>query len=240
MSLATHRARSVGELVDATFILYRAHFATMLTVAMIFMAPVALLKGVIPAEFGQLTEIVGNLLAPIAQGAIISIVAAVVERGETLSSGDALRSTTGRGGSLIAVQIASGLMMMIGLVFLIVPGVIALAWTAVAAPVVMIERVGYSKAIERSRELGRGRRKHALGALLLSWGIAFLIISGTGLVLGAVGADERSTEVVGWLVFAGVVPIPTITLALLYYDLRIRTESADLDAMISELPAPAV
>jgi hypothetical protein len=238
MTLADHRPRTIGEIVDATFNLYRAQFATIVTVALLIVGPPAILKVVLPAEFQRVLDFVANLLVPIVQGAITSIVVATVERGETATAGDAFRSTGERSGSLIAVQIASGLMVFIGLVLLIVPGVIALAWTAVAIPVVMIERLGYSKAIDRSRALARGRRGHVLGTLLLSWGIGLLIMLGAGVVAGVVGASDRSTDVLVDLLFGAVLPIPTIAMALLYYDLRVRTESADLDAMISELPAP--
>lgn len=237
MSLATHRPRTIGEIVDATFLLYRAHFATIITVAMLVVAPPAIIKVVVPAEFERILDLIGNLLIPIGQGAITSIVAAAVERGETLSSGDALRSTGGRTGSLIAVQIAAGLMVVIGLILLVVPGLIAFAWTAVCIPVVMLERLGYSKAIDRSRALSRGQRGHVLGTLLLSWGLALLIMLGAGLIVGALGtAGERIGNALVELSFALVIPIPTIAMTLLYYDLRVRTESADLDAMISALP----
>ena len=238
MSLASHRPRNIGEIVDATFILYRAHFATIITVAMLVVAPPAILKAVVPADFARILELVGNLLIPIGQGAITGIVAAAVERGETLNGGDALRSTTGRTGSLIAVQIASGLMVFIGFILLVVPALIALVWTAVAVPVVMVEQLGYSKAIDRSRALGRGKWRHVFGTLLLSWGLAFLIMFGAGIILGVLGAGDRIGDVLASLLFAVVLPVPTIAMTLLYYDLRVRTESADLDAMISALPTP--
>ena len=239
MSLATHRTRSVSEIVDATFVLYRAQLATIVTVMMIVIAPFSILKAVLPAALWPVLDLACQLLIPVAQGAIVSIVAAAVERGESLAGGDALRSTSGHAGSLLAATIASGLLVMIGLVLLVVPGVIAAAWTAVVIPVVMLERVGYSKAIERSRALGRGRRGHVLGTLLLSWAIAFLLLMSGGLGIGMLRAGDLATDVLSWLIMAIALPIPTIATALLYYDLRVRTESADLDAMISELPAPA-
>ena len=240
MSLATHRARTIGEIVDATFRLYQAHFATVITVAVIVVAPTALLKMVVPFEFAQVLEIIGNLVIPIAQGAITAVVVAAVERSETLSSGDALRGIGDQAGSLLAVQLASGLMVFIGLVLLLVPGVIAIAWTAVCVPVVVIERVGYTKAIDRSRALGRGQKGQVFGTLLLSWGIVLGASVGEGLVIGMLGAaGNRIADVLAELLFAVMLPIPTIAVTLLYYDLRVRTESADLDAMISALPAVA-
>lgn len=238
MSLARHRSRSVGEIVDATFSLYRANFSTIVTVAMLIVAPPAIAKVLAPVEAERIIDFIGNILIPISQGAIATIVAAAVERGETLNVGDALRSTTGRTGSLIAVQIASGLMAFIGLVLLVVPALVALVWTAVCVPVVMVEQLGYSKAIDRSRELARGRWRHVLGTLFLSWGVALLLILGAGVVVGLLGLDDRIAGLVVELLFAMVLPVPAIAMTFLYYDLRVRNEGADLDVMMSALPAP--
>jgi hypothetical protein len=237
MSLASHRPRSVGGIVDATFNAYRANFATFVTVALLVIAPPAIAKLLVPAALERIIDLVGNLLIPIGNGAIAIIIAAAVERDEALDAGEALRLSSGRSGSLIAVQVASGLMVLIGLVLLVAPALIALVWTAVAVPVVMVEEVGYSEAITRSRALARGRWKHVLGALVLSWGIALLLLVGAGVVMGALGADGPVAGLMIDLLFAVVLPVPAIAMTLLYYDLRVRAESADLDAMISALPA---
>lgn len=236
MSLAKHRPRNVGEIVDATFTFYRANFVTIVTVTMIVAVPPAIVKLAVPADFVRLVDFIGNLLIPIAQGAIALIVAATVERGETLDVGQAYRGTKGRKRSLIAVQIASGLLVGIGFILLIVPGLIALAWTAVCVPVVVIEQVGYSKAIDRSRALAAGRWMPVLGTLLLTWGLVLLLMIGTGFVIGTLNSGGPVVDLAVDLLAAFVLPIPAIAMALLYYDLRVRTESADLDAMISALP----
>src|SRR5689334_17601606 len=178
MSLANHRPRSVGELVDATFTFYRANFVTIVIVALVIVAPTALVKLVAPAEYGRVVDFFGNLLIPIGQGAIALIVAATVERGERMDAGPALRGAFGRTGSLLAVQIASGLMVVLGTILLVVPGLIALVWTAVCVPAVTVEQIGYSKAIDRSRALSRGRFKHVLGTAILTWGIVLLLMIG--------------------------------------------------------------
>ncbi len=129
--------------------------------------------------------------------------------------------------------------MVVGIVLLVVPGVIALAWTAVCIPVVMIEQLGYSKAISRSRALARGRLKYVLGTLLLSWGLALLLMIGVGALAGLLGSDVRIISFLSETLFAVVIPVPAIAMTFLYYNLRVQTEGADLDAMISELPTPA-
>jgi hypothetical protein len=238
MSLATHRPRGIAEIVDATFVLYRAHAAAIATVAVVVTAPPAIIKTVAPAAFAGIIALVGGLLLPIGQGAITAIIAAAVERNEALDVGEAFRRTAGRRGSLIAVQITAGLMVFIGCIFLLVPGFIALAWTAVTVPVVMIEQLGYSNAIDRSRVLARRRWRHIFGTLLLSWGIVLLLMIGASVIVGLFGATTGIGDFLLDILFAFALPVPAIAVTLLYYDLRVRSESADLDAMISALPAP--
>lgn len=239
MSLASLRPRAIVEIVDATFAFYRANVATIVTVVMLLLAPPALVKLVVPASFERMIDITVNLLVPVAQGAIAIIVAGAVERDERLDVGDALRGAASRTGSLIAAQIASGLMVIIGFVLLIVPGLIALAWTAVCNPVVMIEQVGYSKALERSRALARGRWGHVLGTFFLSWGIALLVMIGAAVLVGILGFEGAIGGLLVELLVAVLLPIPAIATTLLYFDLRVRAESADLDAMVAALPASA-
>jgi hypothetical protein len=238
MSLAQHRSRSVAEIVDSTFTFYRANLAALVTLFILVLGPGAILKSVAPPEWQAALDVVGNLLIPLGQGAVAAMVAASVELDTRLSLGAALRAVAGRTGSLIGVQITSGLMMIIGLILLVVPGVIALIVTAVGIPVVVIEDLGYSKALERSRALVRGRWKPVLGTLLLSWGIAFLLLMGAAFILGLLNLSERVAGLLIDLLIAAILPVPAIAMTLLYYDLRVRTEGADLDAMAAALPAP--
>ena len=60
-------------------------------------------------------------------------------------------------GRLIAADILVSLVVVIGLVLLIVPGVVFLAWFAFVAPVIEIEDRGLRDSFRRSRELVKGR-----------------------------------------------------------------------------------
>jgi len=237
MSLAEHRSRSVVEIVDATFNFYRGNAAALVTLLILVLGPAAILKVLAPVELQFALEAATNLLIPLGQGAVAAMVAAAIERNERLGVGAALRAAGDRTGSLIGVQITSGIMMVIGFILLVVPGVIAVIWTAVGIPVVMIEGLGYSKALERSRALVRGQWKPVLGTLLLSWGLAILLMLGGSVVLGFFGLAEGAVGLVTDLFLAAVLPVPAIAVTLLYYDLRVRREGADLDVMLAALPA---
>jgi len=59
-------------------------------------------------------------------------------------------------GRLIAVDILFGLGIAVGLVLLVVPGVVAFTWFALAGPLVELDRLGVRAAFMRSRRLVRG------------------------------------------------------------------------------------
>ena len=82
-------------------------------------------------------------------------------------------------GRLIGASILAGLVICLGFVLLIVPGVIWALWFMLVSSVAVLEGIGGSRALGRSRELMRG-----------NLGKGFLL----GLVLG----------IIGWLFGAGI------------------------------------
>jgi hypothetical protein len=89
---------------------------------------------------------------------------------------------------LTAVDVIFALIVAVGVVLLVVPGVIVFTWFVLAAPVVEIEGRGIRDAFRRSRELVRGSFWQVLlllaPVLLVSDAIANLVISGGPWLLG--------------------------------------------------------
>jgi hypothetical protein len=69
-------------------------------------------------------------------------------------------------GRLIVIDLAYGALVAVGLVLLVVPGVMAFVWLALAAPLVEIEDRGVRAAFARSVQLIRGRFWAVLAVLL--------------------------------------------------------------------------
>ena len=79
-----------------------------------------------------------------------------------------------------------------------------------------------------------------LGTSLLAWVIVMVLVFGAaimlGLVLGMVGLPDRITEMLGSVLMVPLFPLIGVTTSLLYYDLRVRSEGADVQAMVNALP----
>src|SRR6478672_11415105 len=186
--LAQTRPRSITEIIDASFRFYRARFGDLLVVSALLLVPPALIVAIAPAWVQLPVRIAGNLMYLFSQGAIALLVAAALERNQALSAGDVFRELGGKTGKVIGASFMSGLMIFIGLVLLVIPGIIAAAWTAVAVPVAAIEGLSSSGAIERSRALAKGRLGHVLGTMILVWFIVMLLVFGVAFSLGIVVA----------------------------------------------------
>jgi hypothetical protein len=239
-TLAHTHPRSPTEILDTSFRFYGAHFGDLLVLSALLLVPPVLITAIAPASVQQVVQVVGNLMYLVCQGAIAVLVAAALEQDRSLSAGDVLRTLGSRAGSVIAVSIMSGLLIMFGLVLLVIPGILIAVWTAVATPVAAIEGVRNSDALKRSRDLTRGRFWHVLGTSLLAWVIVIVIAFGAaivlGIVLGLVGGPDRITEMLGSVLMVPLFPLIGVTTSLLYYDLRVRSEGADVQAMVEGLP----
>jgi hypothetical protein len=114
----------------------------------------------------------------------------------------------------------------------------------VATPVAAIEGLKNSAALARSRDLTRGHFWHVLGTMLLAWiivmGLLFGLAIALGMVFASIGVPERLTELLTGLLMVPLFPLIAVTTSLLYYDLRVRGEGADVQAMVNALPESAV
>jgi hypothetical protein len=123
---------------------------------------------------------------------------------------------------------------------------------AVSIPVFLLEQLGVTESMGRSGALTRGHRWRILGAVIVMYVIVYAVqamFSAPFVVLTMIDAVKGVLPT--WLQMGSAVaaavggtlagPLMMITLALIYYDVRIRKEAFDLEAMMARLePAAAV
>ena len=166
-------------------------------------------------------------------GAVVKVVEDVEADGRADQGfGELLGAVWPRLLPLIVLQILYGLMVGIGMIFLIVPGVILALMFIVALPAMVVEGRGIFESFSRSSELTRGNRMRilAVGLLVLVIYIAVFavvaILSAISVVLGVIG-----------LIVAGVLLYPYVSIisAVLFFRLRELGQAPEAGL---EQPAP--
>jgi len=153
--------------------------------------------------------------------------------GRKVSVGPLIGAGLRRAGTVFLAGLLAGLLMAVGWILLIVPGIILACALAVTVPVVMAEDKGATEAIGRSFTLTKGRRF----AILLSYLVMGLVVLTVNMVSGllplALGGGTASLVggFVAFVVGAMFAPLPTLLPAVVYHDLRVAKEgvaTADL------------
>jgi uncharacterized membrane protein len=248
------RPLTVGEILDTSFSLYRRHFTALATVALICTGVPLVLRLFLEAAGGIFSNLALALLYGIslvvlnlvATGATVFIVSESY-LGRPISAREALDRATPYIGRILVCSLLLALVVGLGLLLLLIPGIILAVGLALAIPAVVLEpRSSASAALSRSWELTRGARWRIFGLgvtlLVLLYIPVFAI---TGLLAWLVSPGQAvigsaSVLMIGVLAVSGIVqmfiyPLFYCVLTVTYYDLRVRKEGFDLELLVSTL-----
>jgi hypothetical protein len=152
-------------------------------------------------------------------------------RGQPVNAMESVRQGFSRVIPVIFASIFMGIVVGLGFLLFVIPGLIALAALAVVVPACVVERLGPMESISRSRDLTTGHRWPILGV-----GVAWLVIG--FMVVGSVQAALPANpplprELVQWIwqVLAG--SFTSVYAAILYHDLRAVREGIGIDEIAS-------
>jgi hypothetical protein len=199
--------------------IYKKAFGNVWIVALILLVPAAIIVALLGNDgigglLGQLVQLVATAWL---LGSIIRIVQDVEEDGQVdWSVGDILGSVTGKLIGIILLQIVVGILVFIGFIFFIIPGVIlALMW-AVSMPSLVVEDKGVFQSMSRSSELTKSNRMRILGIVVVVLVIYFVIA-----IIGALLTAAIPVVGIIALIAVGVLAYPYIAIisAVLYYRL---------------------
>lgn len=181
-----------------------------------------------------LTALLSWLATTLATAACFAIVSGAYLDRETTWQGS-LRFAAARLRPLIWLYTVYGLLLFLGFLALIVPGVYLFVAWAVAVPVLLLEDVRGRKALRRSRELLRGRWWPTAAVLILVTILAGIVQAGvSGALVGvfAAGGGEVVTVVASGVANAvsSMLTTPFVAAAttVLYFDALVRKEAFDL------------
>ena len=260
------RPLSLGEILDGAFALYRQHFGTLFLTAFLPMLPVLVFWAAFPLfaegtleQVTELANLAGWFLAPYTLPATLLIWGALLHQlsqaylGSPVSIREGYRHAARRLLPLLGVTLLGALLVGLGLILVIIPGILLIIMFFAAPPAVVIEGRGPIEALGRSRDLARGAWGRIFGTLLLLFlitalpGFALAAAAGVGVAVSGSGAGAAlespwlftAFQALGVLINALTTPFVSAGLVLLYYDRRVRSEALDVELAAEELaPAP--
>jgi len=187
----------------------------------------------------------GVRLLSIAEAFIGLIVAAAVTyatvqelRGRRVGFGEFFGRGLAQGGAAIRVALLSGILLILGFIALIIPGLVFYTMWWVAIPVAVIERPGAVASLRRSAELTQGNRWRIFGLIagfllgVFAVSLALGLAVGVGIALFA-GGDvvliNQMVTILMWLWTAFLMAAQAVLTAVSYYYLRVAREGVGID-----------
>lgn len=253
MTLAELRPLSTGEILDNAFGLYRRHFAPLVVIVLVVSAVPTILELYVQASggffvrpvLGMLTGLLNVVLSAIGTAAAVFIVSDSY-LGRPVDPWDALSRAVPYIARIVVLSILTTLVVGLGFMFFLVPGVIFLSALVISTQALVLEENRSPiEAMGRSWQLTKGFRWKVLALVVVTAIIVFIpsiaLVSVASFL--ATGPAVLTDLSIGWslaLVLGAVVqlllyPLMYSVLTVLYYDLRVRKEGFDLEVLAQAL-----
>jgi hypothetical protein len=242
------RELSIGEIFSETFSLYSKNFTnyvipflvagaitgllTML-VRLVIIVPAQLTPGMTPQQIlnwlpGYLaavitlaiaTGLISWVVGSMAQGIIIKFASDSLEKGQA-NLQTSFSFAASRILSILAVSLITGVLIFLGALALVIPGIILAIMFSLVVQTIIIENTGALESLARSRRLVSGRWLKTFALLL----VLYIIVGIVAGIAGAIGTPfGLAGSLVSNLIGALIQPILPIGLTLYYYSMIART-----------------
>ena len=251
------RPLSLGEILDRTFQFYRKEFLLFVGIAAI---PQTLVLGAQILSLTMRSSASGGAIAAAGLSllvlALIGLVASAVSQaaasaalsdiylGQPTSIGAAFDKIRGSVGRMTGIVFGLGLLIGIGFICLIIPGIyLALIWS-LAIPAAVIEDLGFAECRDRSKMLTEGALGRIFVIYLLVIIVKYGVSIGIGAIVGGIGGAILGKAAIGSVAFSAILqlagffsatlvgPIGMIAFTIAYYDQRVRKEGFDIQFMM--------
>ncbi|HET9698374.1 MAG TPA: glycerophosphoryl diester phosphodiesterase membrane domain-containing protein [Terriglobales bacterium] len=261
---ASLRPLTTGQLLDRTFQTYRQNFVLFVGISAFPITCMLVLQIAIlmvtrnlersPIIAGLIT--LGLALAMM----VVNIVATAISTGATTfgvsdinldkptSISACFSRVRGRIGSIAYASFGFGLIVGLGLILLIAPGVYWAGKYGLAVPSVVLENLTGSQSFDRSAQL----TKNSIGRIVVIYFLTLILTLsvslGVGMLVTATAPNLAKSagtltaaifnQVVSSIISVLILPIMSIALTLAYYDQRVRKEAFDIENLMNLLGEP--
>jgi hypothetical protein len=245
------RPMELGEIFNEAFYLYQRNFLLFVGIGAIVHVPYQLLVALLPRYpiLGYLAMIGFWIPLVAASGAIVK---ALADRylGNEVTIAGSYRYMLPRLIPYLITSVLGGLLVFVGFLLFLVPGIIFAFWITFLPSVMIVEDRFYVRAIERSRQLAAGEwgRIAAIGLLMIGLFMGVYLIIGVFVAILMViatmagsGGPQIGESMPMWLMlFQGILgavlqsllsPITVLLPVLLYFDVRVRKEGFDIELL---------
>ncbi len=237
------RSMSIGEILDGAIAIYRLHFATLVSIAIICQGVPAVLNVYIDLGGGVILHPLLWFLAIVISwlGGIVAVAATVwaiseAYLGREPDVGDALSYAIGKIVRLFIAGVAKGILVVLASVLFFIPGIIVLCGYAVVTQVVVLEDLpSATDSLGRSWHLTKGFKWKAFGLGVIVFLLIGLPLVVAGGVAAFVPALYETVTIGGQILQLMLYPIMACAFTLFYYDLRVRKEAFDLEHLSQQI-----
>ncbi len=268
MAISESGPLSLSEILDRMFAIYRRYFLTLIGTTILpflLLIPVGAFVGAgmfamfrsrtAPADifgigFGAILAVYFVFLIAYCVS-WIAVTAAVWETqlGRTPTIRGSYQAAWRNLWQAVLAGVCFGLIVGIGMVFFIVPGVLLALALSLIGPIILAEGAGPIEALSRSWDLTKGYKGKIFVIWLICLGISMAMTYGLQIpMLVAAGLlFKGGSNPIWFAVISGLcsvvgsilpAPLQTTALCLVYHDARVRKEGMDLQRMIDTLAPP--
>ncbi|CAG9932042.1 hypothetical protein [Candidatus Nitrotoga arctica] len=243
-----------GKIIRHSLEIYLSNFKTL---SLIFSLPIllSLLLSVYTKEIDQkplimIAEAIKLFTVVFASLAVV-IAVSDISLGRRPTVGRSYRCAYRKGmGTILVTYLLLGLVLLVGFILLVVPGILFSLWYVLTLEVVLLERLSGWKALKRSKELGKGFYWRNWGVMILMCiiYIASVVISSyiLGLTVSFIGhsfglgsPEFLNLKQIGSFIAESFAllfyPIMAIVSILIYYDMRVRKEAYGIRELTEDL-----
>ncbi len=220
---------TVGSVLSRTFHTFGREFKVFFILGLAAMTPSLVIEVLWP-NGSFLGSLVDSLFTVFIQGAMAYNVYMVLTEGKA-SVGGALAHSLNRFGALVLVTFLLSLLLFVGFLLLIVPGLVIMCIYSLTIPVCVIEGLGARESLGRSAELTEGHRWTIFFLTIIVLAALFFIVVVASIVAMILSDNEIFSLAVATL--AGALPLAFLAMmySIIYYDLRVMKEGLSLDSL---------
>jgi hypothetical protein len=259
------RPLGIGEILDLAIKIYMRHAPTFFRVVLVVVVPIQLVSSLVELsatsetdEFATTDEVEEDfwifltalIVATILTGVAGTLATAACFRGVAqayLGEQPDWRGTIGfavrRLHSVVWVTFLYYLVIGLGFLLCVVPGIWAGVAFAAAVPVLLTEGIKGRRALGRSRRLVKGRWWPTFAVVLIGYILTAIVGGVIGFVLGLATLGDPDSDLVAFLASAGsgilasvlTTPFTAAFITVLYFDLRVRKEGFDLQVLAERI-----